>query len=206
MTFADKLMQIAENMPKVYEAGQKKEYDRFWDAFQKNGGTVNGTYMLAGHGWTDKIYAPKYPIKLSAGTGLFAFSDITDTKVEIDFTNTSGSDTHVFNWGQSFTKIQMLKVNENTSYSNWFSYCINLEEIRFEGVIGKSLDIHWSTRLSTKSAFSIMKALKTSGGIGSMTDVTLTLPMSVKTYVETDSGCSILLMTAQNAGWTISFI
>ena len=37
MSIAEKLTAIAENVPKVYEAGQKSEYDRFWDAYQNNG-------------------------------------------------------------------------------------------------------------------------------------------------------------------------
>lgn len=201
MTIAEKLTKIAENEQKVYEAGQKSEQDRFWDDFQKNGGTVNGTYMFSGHGWTDNIYAPKYPIKLSVGTGLFAFSDITDAKVEIDFTHTSGSDTHVFNWGQYFTNIPKLKVNENTSYSNWFNYCIHIEEIRFEGVIGKSLDLHWSTNLSFESLVSIVGCLsKTVSG------QTLTLPTTARaTYDNATISGAWDNLVSQYTNWTFAY-
>lgn len=202
MTTAEKLVKIAENEQKVYKAGQKSEQDRFWDDFQKNGGTVNGTYMFSGHGWTDKIYAPKYPIKLSVGTGLFAFSDITDAKVEIDFTSTSGSDTHVFNWGQYFTNIPRLKVNENISYSNWFNYCISLEEIRFEGVIGKSLDIHWSTKLSMMSLASIVGALSKT-----VTGQTITLPTTARqTYDNATIGGAWDNLVSQYPKWSFAYL
>ncbi len=201
MGMKEKFIQIAENEQKVYEAGKEAEYNAFWNAFQKNGDTVNGTYMFSGHGWTDKIYAPNYPIKLSSGTGLFAFSDITDTKVEIDFTSTSGSDTHVFNWGQCFTNITKLKVNENTSYSNWFSYCINLEEIRFEGKIGKSLDIHWSTKLSMMSLKSIVGALS-----DTVTGQTITLPTTAEsTYDSATISGRWKELVASKPNWTFAY-
>ena len=37
MSIAEKLTTVAENVPKVYEAGKKAEYDAFWDKYQNNG-------------------------------------------------------------------------------------------------------------------------------------------------------------------------
>ena len=34
MSIAEKLTTIAENEQKVYDAGQKSEYDRFWDSYR----------------------------------------------------------------------------------------------------------------------------------------------------------------------------
>ena len=164
MTIAEKLVKVAEDMPKVYEAGQKSEYDRFWDAFQNNGGIINGTYMLAGYGWKDDNYNPKYPIKLSSCTGLFRFSQLTDTKVAIDLTGSSVG-THLFHEARLLKNIPLLEIKESTTYANWFDSCFALEEIRFEGTIGQSLDLHWSTKLSMLSLASIIKALsKTASG------------------------------------------
>ena len=62
MSIAEKLTTIAENEQKVYEAGQKSEYDRFWDDFQENGNRTN--YLSAfGAMWTKETFKPKYPIR-----------------------------------------------------------------------------------------------------------------------------------------------
>ena len=34
MSIAEKLTKVAENVPKVYEAGKKDEHDKFWDEYQ----------------------------------------------------------------------------------------------------------------------------------------------------------------------------
>lgn len=76
MGAADKLKTIAENLPKVYEAGVEEgfnegeqagiqaEYDRFWDAFQDCGKRTN--YRTAfSYNWNDEIFQPKYDIVLN---------------------------------------------------------------------------------------------------------------------------------------------
>lgn len=69
---AEKLIQIAENEPKVYEAGKaegieqgkKSEYDEFWDAFQKNGERrdYQDAFSNSLNVWTQKNFKPKYSI------------------------------------------------------------------------------------------------------------------------------------------------
>lgn len=63
MSIAEKFSAIAENEQKVYEAGQKSEYDRFWDEFQKNGTRTSYSYAFYGSGgWNNEIFKPKYDI------------------------------------------------------------------------------------------------------------------------------------------------
>ena len=64
MSIAEKLQTIAENEPKVYEAGKKAEYNRFWNAFQQNGNKRN--YRNAFYAWIDETYNPKYPIVITS--------------------------------------------------------------------------------------------------------------------------------------------
>ena len=62
MSIAEKLTTIAENEQKVYDAGQKSEYDRFWDDFQQNGERTQ--YVAAFSAcWTPETFKPKYPIR-----------------------------------------------------------------------------------------------------------------------------------------------
>lgn len=66
MSIAEKLTTIAENEQKVYEAGQKSEYDRFWDKHQQNG--ERNIYAGAFAGWDGKNFNPKYKIAPAGST------------------------------------------------------------------------------------------------------------------------------------------
>ena len=66
MSIAKKLQIIAENEQKVYEAGAKSEYDKFWDSFQINGTRRNYPWTFAGSGWADDTYNPKYEIIINS--------------------------------------------------------------------------------------------------------------------------------------------
>lgn len=79
MSIAEKLTQIAENVPKVYEAGKKAEYDRFWDLYQTKGvpGMHHGAF--AGSRWNDDTFYPKYDIHMRYGSSYaFFFNQVTD--------------------------------------------------------------------------------------------------------------------------------
>ena len=70
MSIAEKLITVAENVPKVYKAGQQSEYDRFWDAYQNYGGVMNAYYAFSGPAWNDNTYRPKGTIKAVQENGL----------------------------------------------------------------------------------------------------------------------------------------
>lgn len=61
MSIADKLIQIAENEQKVFDAGKKAEYDHFWDVFQQNGERTNYDSAFYGFRSSGNFY-PKYDI------------------------------------------------------------------------------------------------------------------------------------------------
>ena len=62
MTIAEKLQTIAENEQKVYEAGVKSEYDRFWDIMQANGTRTNYARAFYGEGWRTETFLPKLSV------------------------------------------------------------------------------------------------------------------------------------------------
>lgn len=68
MSIADKLVTIAENERKVYEAGKKTEYDAFWDSFQQNGKRNFYAGAFGGIGWNKDTFKPKYPISPAGST------------------------------------------------------------------------------------------------------------------------------------------
>lgn len=68
MSIAEKLTKVAENVPKVYEAGKKDEHTKFWDAYQdaENGVPKRTSYssgFRGDMGWTKDNFYPKYDIK-----------------------------------------------------------------------------------------------------------------------------------------------
>lgn len=74
-TIAEKLIDIADNVPKVYEAGKKAEYDAFWDRFQASRDTFNSsiTGTFNGRYWGFDNFYPKYDIKPVGGAGQYLF-------------------------------------------------------------------------------------------------------------------------------------
>ena len=78
MSISEKLTTIAENVPKVYNAGYEKGkaeggggdtfYDAFWDDFQRNG--VRTDYKdTFDENWTGNSFYPKYDLKPTSTNG-----------------------------------------------------------------------------------------------------------------------------------------
>lgn len=112
MSIAEKLVLIAENQQKVYDAGcskgraegggtdasyndgyaagEKAQYDAFWDAYQQNGNRTDYQMAFGGLGWTADIFKPKYTvIKPSICSNMFfGNTNVTDLRhLEFDFSN-----------------------------------------------------------------------------------------------------------------------
>ncbi len=204
MSIAEKLTAIAENQQKVFDAGKQAEYDRFWDEFQDYGNRTNYTYAFAYGGWTDETYNPKYKIRPTMSNNIFmSNADITDTKVTIDLTNPNGNQKFgLFTSATKLKTIRKLIINETNIFqasTSTFNNCKSLENITFEGIIGKSIDFQWSTLLSRESIENIVSCLSTTA-----TDVTLTLSETAVNNAFTQDEWNTLI--AQKPNWTISLV
>lgn len=78
---------------------------------------------------------------------------------ELDFSTFTGMG-YIFYGADRVVTIRKLKVNENASWSNAFTSATALENITFEGVIGKSISFADSPKLTTASVQSIIDHLK----------------------------------------------
>lgn len=194
MSISDKLTAIAENEQKVFEAGAKSEYDRFWDAYQQKGNRVNYQIAFAGSGWNSETLKPKYPIVSTYCFEMFRSCgevDLTKAGVPFDFSqstsfsnfayaseithfgeiNTTGSNalSYTFYNCSKLTTIDKLILKANGSQTmggnQTFQGCGRLENIVVEGVIGSSINFQWSP-LSVESMKSIISALKDFTGTG----------------------------------------
>lgn len=80
MSIEEKLTMIAENEPKVYDAGYKAGADAlhkaFCDIFQNGGKRTNYSRAFYGEGWTDKTFKPTYNMQPVNAYYMFACSCI----------------------------------------------------------------------------------------------------------------------------------
>ena len=126
----EKLTAVAENVPQVYAAGQKSEYDRFWDDFQKNGNRTDYEQAFASPQWNDVTFKPKYDFILGGGYfGYQMFRRITVTNLAETLENqgvrldTSGCETLGFMFQSSATqRIPEINCTGITNYSNGLEY------------------------------------------------------------------------------------
>jgi hypothetical protein len=205
ITFAveDVHVEITVNYQKSWgiQQGREQEYDKFWDVFQDptNKKGQNYYYAFSANRFNEETYNPKYPIKCSDGTttSRYVFYNttlITDTKVEI-ITNSNNAE-YIFCGAENLVNIRKLTVYESTTFSNAFTSCSALVEIRFGGTIGQSINFKYSSKLSDESIDSIIEHLKDLTGA---TAKTLTVHTTV--YNKIVSSGKDALITAKN--WTL---
>ncbi len=65
------------NYDEGYEAGQRAEYDRFWDIYQDNGNRKHYEGAFMGYGWNEETLKPKYSIKIESTYMMFAYCQYT---------------------------------------------------------------------------------------------------------------------------------
>ena len=130
MSIADKLLTIAENEQKVYNAGYWEGYygyhNEFWDAFQVNGTRTDYHMAFSGGGWTDMIFQPKYDLILSAYGGYNMFNDSRITGSLKDLLDNAGvvfNTSNCINFGtmfsgSKFSELPVLDMSKCTTSAN----------------------------------------------------------------------------------------
>ncbi len=159
MSIAEKMIVIAENTQRVYEAGQGE----FWDRYQDKGNRTNYDYAFAGDGWTDEIYNPQYPINAESFANMFLDnSKITNTKVPIVLGNNSDTALYdcMFMNCHSLVTIPSLQIEKNTKLFGSFDYCESLEHIGFRGEIWCDIYFQESAKLTDETLIQLVHTLK----------------------------------------------
>lgn len=145
MSIATKLVTIAENEQKVYAAGQKAEYDRFWDNVQNYGNRTSYINGFSGASWNDKTYNPKYPIvcnSLNDANNLFLYNGgITDIKVSVELrgTNTQNAFANLH-----IQRVPLVILVGVVKFIQTFNVASSLTYIRFNGEIQNNINFQWS--------------------------------------------------------------
>ena len=216
---------MAVGVGEVYEAGQKSEYDRFWDTFQQYGTRTDYSNGF-GAGWKDALFKPKYDLIPTNGYMMFRSSGISDLKnlsVKLDFSKVTNVQ-YMFQWSavkylgvvdiraitnvpssmfaytSSLVTIDKLILKDDGTQrleTGMFASASALRDLTIEGVIGTSLSFKSCKNLSKESIISIINALS-----DDKTGLTLTLSITAKEAAFTADEWATLIATKSN--WTIS--
>lgn len=203
MAIADKLTTIAENVPKVYEAGRKngreKEYDEFWDTFQQNGSRADYAYAFSGYGWDNETFRPKYDIKpsVSFARGLCrtnisgSLSELLEKqRVTLDTSNVGYSE-YIFEDSSKLTEIPLIV--GNYSISGLYSKCRSLKTA--------SISVNEKTTMSlTFNACGNLENLMVVGTIGVDVDLHWSTKLSKASITNI-----INVLSASVSGKTVTF-
>lgn len=202
MSIADKLATIADNEQRVYDAGysdgesdiieaitnhisnygNRKDYSSAfaftnWDGFKFAEGKIKPTDNSG-----RMFYAAKAVPEGIDLSGLPTSADIENFCAWCSFTEfpdmalpAMNSYYYMFCDATKIKKVEVLRVHEGTTFSGTFNRASALQEITFQGTIGKNLNMSWSTLLTHDSLMSAIDCLKDYSGDTSGTAYTLTL-------------------------------
>ena len=196
---------VEVDMTPAFEAGQKAEYDRFWDAFQDNGNRTVYDYAFRDWAGCEEI-KPKYPIRTKGLYNTFfrcfklkqlpkevypadgsfdicyaAFAQCYALeKIEFDMpiktTNLNGMSS-IFSQCYKLVSIGKITVDGLPyDFTSTFYMCNALENVTFGGTIAGNLSFYHSSKLSLDSVQSAIDAMQDRTGT---TALTLTLHKDV---------------------------
>lgn len=133
--------EFASKVNDVYEAGQKSEYDRFWDTFQYNGTRLS--YQSAFWRWNSDNLYPKYDIiaNTTAVDSMFRYVDyeeefdtakrvdlaqrFEECGIELDISKSTNA-SNMFAYFASLTRVPTLNLTGSTQNASLFNNCRNL--------------------------------------------------------------------------------
>ena len=123
---------------RVYAAGQKSEWDTFWDAFQESGTRSNYYMAFRGTGWTIDNFKPKYDIipdyngtNSSAGQSMFSSAskfggslkhalEVAGVILDTKYVRTPNG---MFDGATGITELPHIDLSSATSMNNVFYGC-----------------------------------------------------------------------------------
>lgn len=213
---------------------QKHEWWYKYQTNSDGSARTSYTGAFSGYGWNNDTFTPTQNITAVKAGNMFYLSQISGSLSEIlgdktiDFSGCTGA-SQIFSNSQftalpelnfqkatyvdgifgsctSLVSVGLFTVNKNTSLNSAFTNCTALENITFGGTIAKSMNIAWSTKLSTASIKSLLSVLTET-----VTGVTITLPVTVNgqdtlTLLQTDTELAPLYTAAIEKGYSIAFV
>lgn len=231
MSIAEKLTTVAENVPKVYEAGQEVKNRAWWDVVTANNtktgytygfaymdfshvGGFNPPYKITAKGYStnmfervtgiDKITAEQLDVS-QCTTLQYMFNSAGIGEIELIDTRGATNLSAMLNENSATHTVGkiILKSDGSQTISNSSFYsAYGLKNITFEGVIGQNIWFNYCGGLTKASIISIVNALSST-----TSGKTLTLPTKAVTNAfgsTTAAEWTALVGTKTN--WTISLV
>lgn len=106
MSLANIVSRLATKITEVFDAGKKKEWNEFWDAYQQNGKRTNYKGAFYGVGWTPKKLMPKHDIKPTEDGAYQMFgsnasnadlvANLEECGVSLDFSGVTKTASYIF--------------------------------------------------------------------------------------------------------------
>lgn len=209
MSIADKLVAIAENEQRVYDAGK----NTIWDVVLDGGKRTSAEYTF--YYWNCEYIRPPFVWKPTTRT-IYCFYRVANLKkIEkqyFDFSGTPENKTstqghyytvyycpdleifediglpacdYEYTWAScnKLHTIELVRSTKATKYSNAFGQCYALSYIRFEGEIGQNIAFTRCYSLSVESVVDILQHLYNYSGTSDNGTKTITLDDKVKTLM-----------------------
>ena len=162
MSIETQLVEIAENVPKVYEAGKTDGYNSFWDGYQDKGTKTDYRCAFAGYLWNNSTFKPKYSlsdIKFTCVLNMFQYSAITRINYDLDL---SGCLNTYANYAFSNSSVKTIKsvILPKCDNTTIFSNATKLTSIRINGTTEYNFSFNHSP-LDKESVISAINSLST---------------------------------------------
>lgn len=197
---------LSENIEKVYNIAYEKaaleREKKWWNDYQQNGERTNYINAFFNFGWTDVTYNPQYSINSTSSFNMFAWSDITDTKVPIKISDAAAASS-VFNNCKKLVTIVSLDIDAyNQTYTNWFTNCVALQNINIIGYFKKNISFKDSTELTKESIINIINALDPNGLLSNELTLTLSKVAVDKAFEEIfEAGSKSNILGSETKSW-----
>lgn len=200
--------EMPDGVDEVFSAGENSEYSRFWRGFMMRSSYA---YAFYGVGWNDITFNPPGDIVPVAGTNaasMFQTASITDTKVSILLSGTTGCN-YMFYDAKNLETVRGLRLGKGT-VTNCFTGCSALKNLTMVGEIAQNgFNLQWSPLLSHDSIVGIVTALSSNASGLSVTLSKSAVDNAFETAQggadgSTSSEWAVLVNTKSN--WTINLV
>lgn len=216
------------------DTGGKGFYDEFWDNFQNYGNKTDYRYAFSESGFV--YIRPKYKIiPQSSMSGICSNCRKLKAieKEYFDFSKITGRTEHAFfrcemltefpdlgvpaqvsyyGWWQAcwaLHTIEVVRCNESTTWDTTFLNCTVLENVRFEGVIGKNVSFPTSNKLSKASITNVIEHLSPTATGQTATFAKDAVNKAFETSEGANDGSTSAewnALIAPKSNWTISLV
>lgn len=235
MTVAEKLTKIAENEPKVYDAGKQEYYDKFWNALQYGGHRTMYNYAFMQGGWTTETLKPKYTVKVNQANFMF----YANTVPNLDLSDSIYDFSNCVNYSSwlpysSVIKVPKINVSKVSSGANsLFNQATKLETIVELALPSTAMTYAYPTANTFNNCIAL-KNITVTGVIAntgfdlhwstnltieSLTSIltalskdssiatgkSITFPSAAQAKINADTTAKVQYDSAIAAGWTIAF-